>query len=175
MASAGRRDCVGSVARPQLTAEVDGLALHEFATLPPQPWEPYVAGGDWRAALEAWYRETLALHDRTRQQHLEERASEPRRSRLLDPDQAATVACRDADFEAIKAINYARKRDRIEAWYQAGLAAGGVDEDWAGWYRDRIAAWDRRQDAIYDPARSSAGPARRRPGAWSTSRRSAPG
>ncbi|WP_204810534.1 hypothetical protein [Mycobacterium riyadhense] len=149
-----------------LRDDIDGLVLHELATLPPQPWEPYIAGGDWHAALSAWYRDMLALHDRKRQQDQEMRASEPQPFRLPvtpmpDPynprivfddwaDMNARCTLRDADFDAIQVMNHVRRRDRLEAWYRAGLAAGGDDEDWAGWYRNRInSTWDRRQDVIY--------------------------
>jgi hypothetical protein len=148
--------------QPDLREDIDGLALHEFTTLPTQPWEPYATGGDWRAALTAWYRDSLTLHDRTRQQREEMHANQPQPFRLpirLITDEADSdpwlamdtmKALSDADFDAIQAINHARKRDRIEAWYRAGLAAGGDDTDWRGWYRERINnTWDRRQDRIY--------------------------
>lgn len=141
---------VAAIAGEQVHDDIDGLVLHEFVTLPTQPWEPYAAGGDWRAALDAWYRDALTAHDRQHQDAAEIAASEPPRfATPLDTDHAAQLACRHADSQAIKAINYARKRDRLEAWYRAGRAAGGDNEDWAGWYRDRIGTWDRRQDTIY--------------------------
>ena len=31
-------------------ADVAALVVHELSTMSPQPWEPYVAGGDWPAA-----------------------------------------------------------------------------------------------------------------------------
>ncbi len=154
-----------------LRDDIDGLALHEFTTLPLQQWEPHATGGDWRASLDAWYRDSLTLHDRTHRQDEKLKASEPQPFRLPQPftDDAsgysitdefqqqvfmyeAAKALRDADWNAAKAINHDRRRDRLEAWYRAGLTAGGTGEDWTGWYRDRINTWDRRHDDIYGAA-----------------------
>lgn len=157
---------IAAITGEQLRDDIDGLVLHEFATLPPQQWEPYVAGGDWRTALDAWYRDSLTLHDRTHQQTEELTASEPQPFRrpdapmpdAYDPrivyddmdDFRAQRLLRAADLTAIKAINHDRGRDRLEAWYRAGLTAGGTGEDWTGWYRDRInITWDRRHDTIH--------------------------
>lgn len=144
-------------------ADIDGLVLHEFATLPPQPWEPHHTEGDWRAALDAWYRDSLALHDRTHREREELRTSEPEpfklpiqpmthtdRPRRVPLDAEFTHALRQADAVAAQAVNHARGRDRIEAWYRAGLVAGGAAEDWIGWYRDQIeSTWEFRHDAAY--------------------------
>ena len=147
-----------AIAGVETTDDVDGLVVHEFVTLEPQPWEPDVAAGDWRTALDAWYRDTLALHDRRHQQRVELDADEPRRfAEPWPPEVGAHLACREADLAAIKVINHARKRDRIEAWYRAGLAAGGGDEHWLDWYRQRIDAWDDRHDAIYSVGLIAAG------------------
>lgn len=159
---------IAAMAGEQVRDDIDGLALHEFATLPTQPWEPFAAGGDWRTALDAWYRDSLALHDRTHQQTEELTASKPQPFRLptrpmpdaYDPhivyddveDLDALRALRDADLAAAKATNHDRGRDRLEAWYRAGLTAGGTGDDWIGWYHDRINTWDRRHDNIYGAA-----------------------
>lgn len=148
--------------KPELRDDIDGLILHEFATLPPQPWEPHAAAGDWRTALDSWYRDMLAVHDRRRQQDQEMRASKPQPFQLPirpitdetenDPwlEKHLTRALQRADFDAMQAINHERRRDQIEAWYRAGLSAGGDDEDWQSWYRDRINnTWQRRHDTIY--------------------------
>ncbi|WP_041321642.1 MULTISPECIES: hypothetical protein [Mycobacterium] len=161
---------IAAIAGEELRDDIDGLVLHEFTTLPPQPWEPYATGGDWRTALDAWYRDSLALHDRTHQQDEELNASKPQQFRLPPPMPGpydapspaiidmtrrgfmdeADRALRDADWAAAQTINHARGRDRLEAWYRAGLTAGGTGEDWTGWYRDRITnTWDRRHDDIY--------------------------
>jgi hypothetical protein len=128
-------------------ADIDGLV---FATLAPQPWEPYAAGGDWRAALEAWYRDRLAVHDRQHRHH-QERSAAPRPFRPpTDTEFTALMACRQADTAALLVIGDERKRDRIEASYRPGLAAGGDDRDWIGWYRQRIIdTWDQRDDEIH--------------------------
>lgn len=159
---------IAAITGEQLRDDIDGLALHEFTTLPLQPWEPYATGGDWRTALDAWYRDSLALHDRRRRSREELTASEPRPFRLpttpmpdaYDPSPASVYddwadlnaqrVLRDADWAAADDINHDRGRDCLEAWYRAGLTAGGTGEDWIGWYRDRITTtWDRRHDTIY--------------------------
>ena len=38
------------------------------------------------------------------------------------------------------------------AWYHAGLAAGGLDVDWRGWYRGRIATWTGGDSALEGPS-----------------------
>lgn len=157
---------IAAITGEQVRDDVEGLALHELTTLPLQPWEPYIAGGDWRTALDAWYRDSLALHDRTHRQNEELSASKPEPFRrpdapmpdAYDPhivyddsdDWRAQRVLQDADMAAAGVINHDRGRDRLEAWYRAGLTAGGTGEDWTGWYRDRITtAWDRRHDTIY--------------------------
>ena len=149
--------------------DIDGLVLHEFATLPPQLWEPHHAGGDWRAALDAWYRDSLALRDRTHREREELHTSKPEPFKLpikrmtetaiaarcaptrnVPLDAEFTHALRQADAVAAQAVNRVRGRDRLEAWYRAGLVAGGEPGDWAGWYRDQIeSTWEPRHDAAY--------------------------
>lgn len=167
----GYHASIAAITGEQLCDDIDGLALHEFTTLPTQPWEPYATGGDWRTALDAWYRDSLALHDRRRHSREELTASKPQPFRLPDTpmpdaydpspaivyddmeDLRARRALRDADLAAADDINHDRGRDRLEAWYRAGLTAGGTGEDWAGWYHDRITTtWDRRHDDIYGVA-----------------------
>jgi hypothetical protein len=36
-------------------ADIAAQALDDLRALPAAPWEPNTAGGDWRAALDAWY------------------------------------------------------------------------------------------------------------------------
>lgn len=48
---------------PDVLRDTYTSVIDELTTLPPQPWEPYVAGGDWRAALDTWYRDNLDLQD----------------------------------------------------------------------------------------------------------------
>ena len=93
------------------------------------------------------------------QQRVELDADEPRRfAEPWPPEVGAHLACREADLAAIKVINHARKRDRIEAWYRAGLAAAAAAmNDWLDWYRQRIDAWDDRHDAIYSVGLIAAG------------------
>lgn len=105
--------------------DADELAIHEICSAPVADWEPYASGGDWRAALDAWYAAELDRLAQLQQHH---------------PDLAPILS---------------GARDHCEASYRAGLAAGGLDEDWRGWYRNHITQnWDRadaaRQLAIID-------------------------
>ncbi|MGB0878839.1 MAG: hypothetical protein ACPGXI_17520 [Mycobacterium sp.] len=99
-----------SVNRTQ-SADADTLAVHEMAMMPIRPWEPHAAGGDWRAALEAWYADTLALDE-----------------------------YRVGSFGGGLDDSFSGARDAMEiirnlwtASYRAGLAAGGEDNDWLAW------------------------------------------
>jgi hypothetical protein len=38
------------------------------------------------------------------------------------------------------------------AWYRAGLAAGGLDVDWRGWYRSQIATWTNGRSPLEGPS-----------------------
>lgn len=108
-------------------ADVGALVVHELATMSQQAWEPYVAGGDWRTALGAWYRDSLALHEWEWEQEAVELEWTPGWARRTRERFAAEFRAR-----------HVRGRDELEASYRAGLAAGGDDQDWIGWYRRRI-------------------------------------
>lgn len=49
--------------RLDLVEDAKQAVLQELAELPVQLWEPYVVAGDWRAALDAWYRASTELCD----------------------------------------------------------------------------------------------------------------
>ena len=130
---------------------IASVVIQELATMPPQPWEPYVTDGDWRAALDAWYRDSLALTDWCHQQDRAFQSSRPERLGMFLPHFAAERVCHEATDAECAALKHARDRDALEASYRAGLATGGDDEDWAGWYRSRIIdTWHERDDQLYD-------------------------
>ena len=88
--------------------DVATLVVHELSTTPPQLWEPYVAGGDWRAALAAWYHDSLQLHEWRSEQQAAAREWSPRWARECDDKQAAH-----------ERVEHARGRDALEASYRA--------------------------------------------------------
>jgi hypothetical protein len=105
----------------QTYVDVDRLVVNEVAGLPRRPWEPYAAHGDWRAALDAWYEDRLALetsYETAARQGLVK----------LDPGESESGWWQRQQ----------RYRDCIGASYRAGLAAGGEPIDWLGWYKQRI-------------------------------------
>lgn len=105
------------------------LIALEIANWPRRPWEPHAAGGDWRAALEAWYHDELALQDTYEGFG---------REQLVTPEATETAWWRREQH----------CRDWIGASYRAGLAAGGDPVDWVAWYQQRI-----RLREETDPAR----------------------
>ncbi|UQX13472.1 hypothetical protein [Candidatus Mycobacterium methanotrophicum] len=119
---------------PAVTDDVDIVALHEVATSPAAPWEPYGANGDWRRALSAWRDAALnALN-------VSESAMERHLGDLMATGAAAYSKW--ATTTSVDGFVCQMQRDQIGAQYRAGLAAGGDEVDWLGWYRDRVAAWD---------------------------------
>lgn len=108
-----------AVMQPYLDVEV--LVAHELASWSRRTWEPFAAQGDWRAALEAWYEDRLAV---------EASHEDFARQRL--------VSLRWAKTESGWWHQQQRTRDRVEALYRAGLASGGDPVDWIGWFRQRI-------------------------------------
>ncbi|WP_292981251.1 hypothetical protein [Mycobacterium sp.] len=129
-----------------LKANADTVALihHEMAELPEQPWEPYAAAGDWREALDAWYSDTLALETSYEHAILAGRPrppAEPESGHDWLASYAAGQPKQAADDSRTRQ-NLLRNRDGFGASYRAGLAAGGVDVDWEGWYWQRVKLWD---------------------------------
>ncbi len=117
--------------------DADALALYEVATAPPSAWEPNATGGNWRRALAAW---RDAAQDLQRHQFRTKRWL----SDFTIPDGDRPNAAR------LDAVLEARALDAIEASYRAGLAAGGDDEDWRGWFRTRIEeTWSNADDFDY--------------------------
>ncbi len=123
-----------TLTEPAATDDVEIVALHEVATSPVALWEPHVANGDWRRALSAWRDASLdALN-------VSESAMERHLADLVAAGAAAYSKW--ATTASVDGFVCQMLRDQIGAQYRAGLAAGGDDVDWLGWYRDRVTALD---------------------------------
>jgi hypothetical protein len=121
--------------RPALTEAAQALR-----SSPRAPWEPWIAQGDWRRALESWYGASLALLDEDDLRHARRRATEPDLPGTpLTGDPAITIesAAGEVQHEQLRAAAQRRHRDSTTAWYLAGLAAGGDLIDWQRWYLAR--------------------------------------
>lgn len=117
------------------------LAVHELSTMGVQPWEPH-SGLGWQVALDAWYAALVEVNDtreRTEQLMPGVDVDAPEVVREFTESVAHNPGLRS--FAERAAEGRRRWRDWEGAWYRAGLAAGGLDVDWRGWYRSRIATW----------------------------------
>lgn len=126
-----REQILGSAAAlitpTESNADSDTLVLHELTTMPVRPWEPYAARGDWRAALDAWYADTLAIDEYRRQP--------------VDPLLSDHLGLTDLGARITPGVD-ALLQALQEASYRAGLAAGGEAgfDDWRSWLDTRIRA-----------------------------------
>lgn len=128
-----RDEILGSAAAliappPSSDADSDTLVLHELTTMPIRPWEPYAAHGNWRAALDAWYADTLAIDEYRRQP--------------VDPLLSDHLGIADLGSRIVPGLD-AMFQTLWEASYRAGLAAGGEttggpDDDWQAWLDNRM-------------------------------------
>lgn len=121
-----RRRCHPDCPAFQGHDDIGILIAMEIADWPQRPWEPGAAGGDWRAALEAWYQDALALQDTYEGFG---------RQKLVTPEATETQWWRREQ----------RSRDWLGASYRAGLAAGSDAVDWIGWYQHQIR---RREETV---------------------------
>lgn len=119
--------------------EADEMIINELRAMPPAAWEPFVAEGDWRRALQAWHQAATEVHDSFEVLRLDARRD---RDELDDHEAAPQHVNRTTSLRSSTDAVHARKRVEIEALYLAGLAAGGDDVDWISWYRNRIQILD---------------------------------
>jgi hypothetical protein len=138
--------------RPLELRYADGneLVALEIATMDVQPWEPHTGVG-WRIALEAWYA-TIKWLDDSRIQTKRPTAGPTAPLAVQEFEEKLRENPVIAHFDARVAEGQRRWRDWHGAWYYAGLAAGGLDMDWRGWYRDRIATWTSDSNALAGPS-----------------------
>jgi hypothetical protein len=123
---------MGYSSTAQIYSDCDELAMHEIATMPPQLWEPYVAQGDWRAALNAWHTASLELEE-----YVEALRTRPAPSLAVAAGISFTSPAGGPLGQHVRAL----LADMRTASYQAGLAAGGDDVDWQAWLRSREGAY----------------------------------
>lgn len=130
----------------------NNLAVHDILTLDVQPWEPHTGSG-WRVALDAWYAavaEVNETRERTEQLMPGADADEPEVVREFTEAASQNPVLRSFAERATEGRR--RWRDWEGAWYHAGLAAGGLDVDWRGWYRGRIATWTNGLSSLEGPS-----------------------
>lgn len=127
---------------PQIR-EADEMIINELRTMPPAAWEPFVAEGDWRRALQSWHQTAIEVHDSFEILRLDARRDRDDMTGSVElADDEATPLTRNTSLRSSTDAFHARERDEIEALYLAGLAAGGDDVDWVSWYRNRIQKLD---------------------------------
>lgn len=145
--------------------DAEALALREVVSTGVADWEPYATRGDWRRALDAWYRTSVELQDQWETAQLRHRKVIADRLRRSDQDELRRKLLETADEHRWVAhtqthsraeirlleleahsphdrFHHRCVRDKLGALYRAGLAAGGEDCDWRGWYLARVAQWD---------------------------------
>lgn len=94
--------------------------MDELTALPPQPWEPYATGGDWRTTLDAWYRDSMAVQDL----YYRDRTA-PRPAEFRQPPRPAYIAHQDqydAQDRDLARFDNDRECARTEVFYRGGLA-----------------------------------------------------
>ena len=107
--------------------QVYACAMLDVARQPAALWEPYVARGDWRAALDQWYADRIAIFE---QAHA-----------LAGAELNASTEVRDC--------LPAQQRDVIEARYRAGIHAGSAgDGGWRDWFVSRIESWAQTEQQV---------------------------
>lgn len=139
----GRRPPAAAASTGHCDAE--DLALYEVATSPVADWEPHAARGDWRRALDAWYRASLERFD-AYEDAQDRNWAELRDGispQLLRTPILGAALRKPSPLDPFMSTFH---RDNLGALYRAGLAAGGETNDWIGWYRSRVAQWDTTGD-----------------------------
>lgn len=128
------------------------LAVHDLSTMGVQPWEPHTGSG-WRVALDAWYAALVEVNDtRERTEQLMPGAAVDAPEVMREFTEAIARNPQLRSFAERAAEGRRRWRDWEGAWYHAGLAAGGLDDDWRGWYRSRITTWTNGLSPLEGPS-----------------------
>jgi hypothetical protein len=108
------RDERGDIGAPELRR----CAWLDVAHLEAASWEPHAAGGDWRAALDAWYTASMNAFE----------------------EHVLSVMHASGKFCSIGLSELIFRRDLLKASYRAGIAAGtGEDNGWRDWIATRSA------------------------------------
>lgn len=128
------------------------LALHELSTMGVQPWEPHTGSG-WRVSLDAWHAALAEVNDtRERTEQLMPGADADAPEVVREFTEAIAQNPVLSSFAERVAEGRRRWRDWEGSWYRAGLAAGGLDVDWRGWYRSRISTWTMGLSSVEGPS-----------------------
>ena len=128
------------------------LALHELSTMGVQPWEPHTGSG-WRVSLDAWHAALAEVNDtRERTERLMTGADADAPEVVREFTEATAQNPVLSSFAERVAEGRRRWRDWEGAWYRAGLAAGGLNVDWRGWYYSRIGTWTTGLSSLEGPS-----------------------
>ncbi|MFA4085375.1 hypothetical protein ONA92_27140 [Mycobacteroides salmoniphilum] len=137
------------------------LAVEEIRQRPVAPWEPGHVP-HWRTALGSWFADSrmaldqrfTVMTDRARAVRVSAGRMPAGRVRVIPggpvdsgslagflADQVTALDGQADELRESMSSTYIQERDRLTMSYLAGLAAGGEDVDWKGWFLDRVAAW----------------------------------
>lgn len=108
----------GNVIRDAQASGVDATAVCaelDAAAIASAAWEPSAACGDWRAALDAWYRASLEVHDRWAR------------------TRTRTGAGPSFDFTFL--------RDLLGVSYHAGIDSQTGGDTWKDWLSECVDQW----------------------------------
>lgn len=129
---------------------IDGYCLWlEITEMPVADWEPargQIVG--WRAALDAWWVDSLAnLRALEAQTYDVRTVSQMAGLNVVDASPEQWDELLDRFARSTSALDFARahamlvRLDRLRAWYEGGLARGGVEIDWVSRFRARVERW----------------------------------
>lgn len=158
-------------ARDQAHWDTTTLVLREMIERPRADWEPHMARGDWERALDAWYRESLALCDYYEVLEAWRRHVAIDEQRLRMRPRLEDVLARMLSDQPVSWYYYSEfarqtfgrtetflrempdptpgsqygerlMRIAIGAYYRAALAAAGRQIDWRTWYCEQLVKVD---------------------------------
>lgn len=158
-------------ARDQAHWDTTTLVLREMIERPRADWEPHMARGDWERALDAWYRESLALCDYYEVLEAWHRHVAIDEQRLRMRPRLEDVLARMLSDQPVNWYYYSEfarqtfgrtetflrempdptpgsqygerlMRIAIGAYYRAALAAAGRQIDWRTWYCEQLVKVD---------------------------------